>query len=611
MSSFQTEAPATHENSGDTSPRSRTAVLVVQGMAAQRPLAAVKGIVNAVWLDSNSGQKRIWTHFEAGGTDGDITVFTTNSLPDAADHRRVDFLEFYWTPLLSESRSAAVLLWLIELVRKGPLVKPGIKIVWWVVAIFLAAFIFSITFIAIKSIKLADSAPTDLVPMILFALAILGFAVVSLSIAYRRYLAVRLGLMLLVTSILLFVLLNGTSAVLEQKTTASLANIFVPVVLALVPTMMLMGLWGARALVLFWLLSMVTFITYLAMASLFTGDTSSILERFVSGIAPWSFASDGSVLVAWLIVGFYLASVAGFFRSYLGDDSAVGAPFLQIYLGDVASYFRNSTAQRKIRKQAVETLDALHASGNYDRIIVVAHSLGTVIAYDMLRAYFGRICKSLPDPAVLGPEVDDIDAKIIKPEESPAEKCILRNSAREIIRKIAAVRETGPELVGTPSKVTKWLVTDFVTLGSTLTHAYHLMCSGNSYEGLEVDFQRRVNGLEFPTCPPARRDDDGLLLFKNPATKKREFHHGAVFGLTRWTNLYFPPQQLLWGDAIGGPLNPLFGSHIEDVKVYTYTPGHSAFFTHTSYWSIAYPDGRNAPHIQALRTAINLEDRPA
>ena len=58
---------------------------------------------------------------------------------------------------------------------------------------------------------------------------------------------------------------------------------------------------------------------------------------------------------------------------------AVNAAFLQPYLGDAGRYFRGSPAnvavRRTIRKEAVDMLDRLHASGLYDRIIVVAHSL--------------------------------------------------------------------------------------------------------------------------------------------------------------------------------------------------------------------------------------------
>jgi hypothetical protein len=110
--------------------------------------------------------------------------------------------------------------------------------------------------------------------------------------------------------------------------------------------------------------------------------------------------------------------------------------------------------------------------------------------------------------------------------------------------------------------------------------------------------------------PPEKQGADGLLSFKNTVSEKTEFHHAAMFGLTRWTNLYFPRVQLLWGDAIGGPLADIFGRYIKDVAVSTEASGAATFFTHNSYWKVADPMGRGAPQIVALRNEINLEDRP-
>ena len=158
-------------------------------------------------------------------------------------------------------------------------------------------------------------------------------------------------------------------------------------------------------------------------------------------------------------------------------------------------------------------------------------------------------------------------------------------------------------------KYKSWLVTDFVTLGNALTHAHYLMCLGKSQADLATDFARRVREREFPTCPPKQLDRDGLLAFCNPATKTKQIHHGALFGLTRWTNIYFPMSQIFWGDAIGGPVGPIFGSHIVDVPVSTRTGGGADFFTHTAYWDVErQPEGRNAPHIVAMRTAVDLAD---
>ncbi len=81
-------------------------------------------------------------------------------------------------------------------------------------------------------------------------------------------------------------------------------------------------------------------------------------------------------------------------------------------------------------------------------------------------------------------------------------------------------------------------------------------------------------------------------------------HHAAVFGPTRWTNLYFPARLVFWGDVIAGPLVPLFGSGIRDVPVRTRR--RMGLLSHTLYW-----DGgaQGVPeHIQSLRNAVDLLD---
>jgi hypothetical protein len=281
-------------------------------------------------------------------------------------------------------------------------------------------------------------------------------------------------------------------------------------------------------------------------------------------------------VVAWVIIGIYLI--------------ANGA-FLQSYLGDAARYFRSSPGnvlvRREIRALAVNTMKYLHTCGLYDRIIVVAHSQGTVIAYDMLRAYFSQVCGELPLPKNLGEACCRIDNANIDPRrEDPDDvKDALRKDARLTIANIATEVSNHNQNVSAfegaanvASSRKAWLVTDFVTLGSPLTHAHYLMCQGDSYEGLRSDFDRRVREREFPTCPPIRIDGDKILSFYNPRTGNREFHHGALFALTRWTNLYFPLRELLWGDAIGGPLKPLFGTHIRDIEVSKFKPPKDNFF---------------------------------
>jgi hypothetical protein len=91
-----------------------------------------------------------------------------------------------------------------------------------------------------------------------------------------------------------------------------------------------------------------------------------------------------------------------------------------------------------------------------------------------------------------------------------------------------------------------------------------------------------------------------------------------LFGLTRWTNLYFDANQLLWGDAIGGRLAKdalnkydLFGEGVRDVELTTDKNKRTELFSHTAYWDTTYPDGRAAPHIEKLRAALDLRDKVA
>jgi hypothetical protein len=355
-----------------------------------------------------------------------------------------------------------------------------------------------------------------------------------------------------------------------------------------------MGKQGMRA---FWRILVVSVAVFLFVLFVVWDPRAATAVNLMNGWRPWSLNSPWSSVVAWSIVGFYLA---------------VNAAFLQPYLGDAARYFRNSPAnvavRREIRKQAVDLLDRLHASGRYDRIIVVAHSLGSVIAYDMLRAYFSRICNELPPPSELGPHIAEIDNATWQPgtEASRDDRKALRQKARKAIASIAAA--TDVTALPTETKPKSWLVTDLVTVGAALTHVHFLMCVGKTRPDLQNDFARRVREREFPTCPPQRLDKDGLLSFANPRTGAREFHHGALFGLTRWTNIYFPLEQVFWGDAIGGPLAPTFGSHILDVAVSTRAGGAADFFTHTAYWDVGRPEGWSAPHIVALRKAVDLGD---
>jgi hypothetical protein len=645
------------EGVGDATPidsfvkkKMRTAVLVVHGMGSQRALDTVRGVVNAVWLDRDEPEgpadKRYWLHPEQRSNDVDLSVITTSEIPGTVDKRSADFHELYWAHLMSETRAVAVLLWLFELVRKGPRLKPDMRALWWGATIYLCLLIQSVVLLTMHSVLLLLGSPPLINDEIQFgfikdstnimlsnhfyhephALLLAPFFVLFMVASYILIFSSFRGAYKIAFGALVIAVLAGKLFYLgidiDYRVNPVLIHItdsFLPIGVSLCVAAIAMGRWGFLAMLASYLLSSVFFNLYLdarqitdwehgnlfrTMKDIFVIHHGNIFadpnwkpfdSPWVRGWTFWSLNERYSAVIAVAIILIYIAMYA---------------LFLQPYLGDAARYFRaspgNVLVRREIRKQAVDMLDTLHGWGIYDRIIVVAHSLGTVVAYDMLRAYFSRVNNSLPEIAKLEPEFSQIDTlgSTNNPTMTEDE---FREKGRQIIRRIASHNINRSN--SSDRKIPTWLVTDFVTLGSPLTHAHYLMCDGQTERELITDFKRRVTQREFPTCPPKKQDDDGLLSFTDPDGKKKRFHHAALFGMTRWTNLFFPMSQLFWGDAVGGPLKDIWGRYVRDVEVSTCTPPASAFFTHTAYWSLKAPEGRRAPQIAALREAINLEDK--
>lgn len=609
--------------------RKRTAVLVVHGMGSQRPLETVRGVVNAVWRDKSEHQ--VWFHPELSGTDIDLTVQTTSYVPKA-DKRRVDFHELYWAHLIAETRAIAVLLWLFELAKLGPYLKRGMRPIWWGGAIYLVFLILSVSFLASEVVEHLAKVEKERVSMMLTPVITTAILATLCTIWALAYLSFRLSKwaagLAIGSSVLLgvaWLFFRHRPEILE-----GFATHFLPATFALFVTLFLMGkgrympfVWAYLISFSFHFLKLWVFdgIGPVAQwnAVFHGGDPSKMLVQLI----PWSLESKWSSTAAWLFISSYFV---------------LSAAFLQPYIGDVARYLRNAPAnvagRRDIRRTSVDTLIALHESGKYDRIIVVAHSLGTVVAYDMLRATFARMFRDIPlDQARLNPEFDRIDKGDLKSIEWRRQARVLTRKIYELASEMRA--NAPPRPIGSPADEREpkaWLVTDFITLGCPLTHAHYLLCHGSKGPGpindeseLIKDFERRVKEREFPTCRPKTDDGDKVLTYTREG--QLYYHHAAVFGLTRWTNIYFPLEQVFWGDAIGGPVAlydardekgqprraELFGRDIIDVAVSKLTSHGASFFTHTSYWSLDREKLRtenkpDPPHIQALKLAVNLAD---
>jgi hypothetical protein len=284
------------------------------------------------------------------------------------------------------------------------------------------------------------------------------------------------------------------------------------------------------------------------------------------------------------------------------------------YVGDAARYLsplpRNIRLRQKIRGEGIQLLRALHASGKYDRIIVVGHSLGSVIAYDAITHLWQEFNEELPGLSdelikqyVLRRMAESKSPQPVIRDDLPARAASLAKDGLDDFRRaqVAAWREQ--RFFGNG-----WLITDLVTIGSPLTHAMMLLAESKQ------EFDARQRERELPTCPP--QTDKGRFAYSahektvNVSDKRRftplVLHHAAPFAVTRWTNLYFPAALGLFGDPVGGPLRQHFGLGIKDVPVSSslffglgqYTP-----IAHTSYWQMQ--DAKNHAAASRNKTAKN------
>lgn len=309
--------------------------------------------------------------------------------------------------------------------------------------------------------------------------------------------------------------------------------------------------------------------------------------------------------------------------------------FIITYLGDAARYFsptpENIALRRAIRADGIKLIRTLHESGKYERIIVVGHSLGTVIAYDVLKHYWETchdrydlmaaqaapwtktVAKGPPGasssktdgatdgmkPSLLERILSDLTqvfhllslligdltadakdaSKVSRYDKEQPELGEVEGHGEALETNpdpaaLEAFREAQTRLwrelrsLGNP-----WLVTDFVTLGSPLAHAALFLALDRA------DLDKKQRQRELPTCPPVPEVDDdgqGRYAFRvwsaypgphGEKVKLRALHHAALYACTRWTNLYFPAALGLFGDLVGGPLRPCFGLGIKDIPL--------------------------------------------
>lgn len=289
--------------------------------------------------------------------------------------------------------------------------------------------------------------------------------------------------------------------------------------------------------------------------------------------------------------------------------------FLIPVMADAARYFSRDPdhvdARQAIREHGVKLLDHLHGVGKdkacYDRVILVAHSLGSVVGYELLMDYWARRAGRLK--IVSGSDLDKaIQAcigKASKLDGGANATAAFHDAQADLHREMCKSHNSEPDS-------RNWLVSDFITMGSPLAHTSTFMTKS------EEDFHARKTSRELSTCPPTQSDEPGQgYTFRN-SDGDREFTHSAVFAPVRWTNLFFEPGKLiLEGDPIAGGVAPQLGRGIKDVSLSR--KDTAAVFAHNEYWrsplktrelrkAFSTP-GLEPVHLVALKAALALVDK--
>lgn len=287
------------------------------------------------------------------------------------------------------------------------------------------------------------------------------------------------------------------------------------------------------------------------------------------------------------------------------------------FIGDAARYMdispQNVARRYDIIRGGVEMLRKLHEERDedaekvfyrYDRVVLVGHSLGSLIAYDVLLHFWPEVNGNLEiDPKDLlsvesfdggnplppGAEIaTHTDAARFRTDQAD---CWRRINSWWLASKYAAKSEAVKPGRG------RWLVTDLVTLGCPMTYAPLLMA-----DDLE-DLAEKKSLRELLTCPPDRSKhlNKGRFSVQLKAEANRIVSfpilpQGAMFATTRWTNFFFE------NDPVGGSLAPVFLNGIEDVglnpKEFRWRP----ISAHINYWTKTAAAEPCVAHLRGILT---------
>lgn len=291
--------------------------------------------------------------------------------------------------------------------------------------------------------------------------------------------------------------------------------------------------------------------------------------------------------------------------------------FFSPVLGDAARYLRpnpnNIECRQKIKANGIALLEDLHKSGKYDRIIVVGHSLGGLIAYELVCHLWGRRNRAMDQDGPIQDALKAAEASAQALLSSPQSPEALGNWRTAQVSLFDAIRrqDQAQRPLGDRDL---WLISDLITLGSPIAHADTIQAD------TPAQFQLMRERREVATNPPLLEGFNGEKrrfsycrtegLADDPDACPRAPHNAAAFAAVRWTNIYFPMQGVMRGDLIGGPAAGLFGPGVVDIAAMA--PKRDGWFCHNSYFQLddegTWGDPAWVDHRTALRRAVALSD---
>jgi hypothetical protein len=301
---------------------------------------------------------------------------------------------------------------------------------------------------------------------------------------------------------------------------------------------------------------------------------------------------------------FFKVTIYGFLALWILRSSSsllfklIENTFIQ-FIGDAVRYTvptpENIETRSSIRMAGIQLLRNLHEDVDendptmktYDRIVLVGHSLGGIIAYDILSFLWSadnKIFDKSTDPNLLNQSALETISNYVQQDnlDVSAYQTLQNNLFKEQVR------------LGNT-----WRISDFITLGTPLAHGAFLLAKD------DTDFRMKIEQREVAISPPQMNDEEKQFFYEKsyigaetrlddmgveapfPVSRKiKLLHSAAQFGVVRWSNFYFK------ADYIGGSMRDWFGKGMVDKEIIPVgkTNQNIPVKPHTAYWSDEQPE---------------------